>query len=149
MLLFEIEHKLGLTHESPVVIVGLGNLGQALANYGGFRERGFPVVALVDSDPAKIGVELVGLTISPLHALADVVGARRVAVGIIATPASAAQDVADRLVGAGVRSILNFAPVVISVPSDVPLRKVDLATELQILSFYQRRDISDATPQAS
>jgi redox-sensing transcriptional repressor len=150
ILLYEIELKLGLTTESPVVIVGLGNLGQALANYGGFTERGFPVVALVDADMAKVGQALAGVVITHLDSLGEVVAERRVAVGIIATPATAAQAVADHLVAAGVRSILNFAPAVISVPDHVPLRKVDLATELQILSYYQRRDdVPGAASQAS
>ena len=138
-LLFEIERKLGLTDESPVVVVGLGNLGQALANYGGFSERGFPIVGLVDADPDKVGLRIGGLEVEPVALLADLVAERGVAVGIIATPAAAAQGVADALVAAGVRSILNFAPAVINVPDDIPLRKVDLATELQILSFYQQR----------
>jgi redox-sensing transcriptional repressor len=145
VLLYEIERKLGLTSDSPVVIVGLGNLGQALANYGGFRERGFPIVALVDADRRKVGQRLGGLAISAVDELDKLVAELGIAVGIIATPASAAQDVADRLVGAGVRSILNFAPAVISVPADVPLRKVDLAIELQILSFYQQQDTTSAT----
>ena len=148
-LVFEIERKLGLTTESPVVIVGLGNLGQALAKYGGFQERGFPIVALVDADPAKVGQPMGDLLVESIDDLARVVVDRSIAVGIIATPAQAAQDVADRLVAAGVRSILNFAPTVISVPDDVPLRKVDLATELQILSFYQQREGADVRSQAS
>jgi redox-sensing transcriptional repressor len=149
VLLFEIERKLGLTSESPVVIVGLGNLGQALANYGGFRERGFPIVALVDADPSKVGLEVNGTAVRPVDDLASLVAEHGIAVGIIATPAAGAQDVADQLVRAGVRSILNFAPVVISVPPNVPLRKVDLATELQILSFYQQGDAPDVASQAS
>ena len=148
-LVFEIERKLGLTTESPVVIVGLGNLGQALANYGGFQERGFPIVALVDADPAKVGLPIGDLFVESIDDLATAVAERAIAVGIIATPAQAAQEVADRLVAAGVRSILNFAPTVISVPDDVPLRKVDLATELQILSFYQQRERVDVQPRAS
>src|SRR5690606_29139704 len=140
VLLYEIERKLGLTNVSPVVIVGLGNLGQALANYGGFRDRGFPIVALVDADPNKVGMDIGGTTVRPVDELPDLVRDLGLAVGIIATPARAAQDVADQLVAAGVRSILNFAPVVITVPDHVPLRKVDLATELQILSFYQQGD---------
>ena len=148
-LVFEIERKLGLTTESPVVIVGLGNLGQALANYGGFQERGFPIVALVDADPAKVGLPIGDLVVESIDDLATAVAERAIAVGIIATPAQAAQEVADRLVAAGVRSILNFAPTVISVPDDVPLRKVDLATELQILSFYQQRERVDVQPRAS
>ena len=148
-LVFEIERKLGLTTESPVVIVGLGNLGQALANYGGFQERGFPIVALVDADPAKVGLPIGDLFVESIDDLATAVAERAIAVGIVATPAQAAQEVADRLVAAGVRSILNFAPTVISVPDDVPLRKVDLATELQILSFYQQRERVDVQPRAS
>ena len=148
-VLFEIERKLGLTTESPVVIVGLGNLGQALANYGGFEERGFPIVALVDADPGKVGQRIGPLHVESIDDLNFLVADRHVAVGIIATPAAAAQEVADRLVAAGVRSILNFAPALISVPDDVPLRKVDLATELQILSFYQQQDGTDVRSRAS
>jgi redox-sensing transcriptional repressor len=138
VLRYEIERKLGLTTVSPVVIVGLGNLGQALANYGGFRDRGFPIVALVDADPAKVGMAIGDIVVRGIDDLPALVNELGIAVGIIATPARAAQGVADQLVSAGVRSILNFAPVVISVPDHVPLRKVDLATELQILSFYQQ-----------
>ena len=153
-LVFEIERKLGLTTESPVVIVGLGNLGQALANYGGFQERGFPIVALVDADPAKVGLPIGDLFVESIDDLATAVYGMSLADWKAkhqkeATPAQAAQEVADRLVAAGVRSILNFAPTVISVPDDVPLRKVDLATELQILSFYQQRERVDVQPRAS
>jgi redox-sensing transcriptional repressor len=138
-LLHEIARELGLTEDWPVVIVGVGNLGAALANYRGFGARGFRVTALVDSDTAKIGHRIGALVVEDLDDLARVVEERAIAIGIVATPAAAAQEVADRLVDAGVRSILNFAPTVITVPSHVSLRKVDLATELQILSFYQRR----------
>ncbi len=137
-LLGEISAELGLTHDWPVAIVGLGNLGQALANYRGFGARGFRIVALVDSDPAKLGRTVAGLSIDPLEALDAIVRKRGVAIGIIATPAHAAQGVADRLVEAGVTSILNFAPGVVTVPTGVALRKVDLAIELQILSFYRQ-----------
>ncbi len=112
-LLFQMSRELGLTQDWPVVIVGIGNLGQALANYGGFTERGFPVAALVDADPAKVGTEFLGLTIRPLDDLESIARDAHVTIGIIATPAHAAQDVADRLVAAGVTSILNFAPAVI------------------------------------
>jgi redox-sensing transcriptional repressor len=138
-LLHEISRELGLTEDWPVVIVGVGNLGAALANYRGFGARGFRVTALVDADTAKVGKRIGGLVVDDLDDLARVVAERAIAIGIVATPAPAAQEVADRLVDAGVRSILNFAPAVITVPSHVSLRKVDLATELQILSFYQRR----------
>jgi redox-sensing transcriptional repressor len=137
-LVEEVARELGLTQDWPVAVVGVGNLGRALANYRGFGARGFRVVALLDADPAKIGERLGELVIEPLDALDGIVAARDVAIGVIATPTTAAQGVADRLVAAGVRSILNFAPTVVTVPRDVSLRKVDLATELQILSFYQQ-----------
>ena len=138
-LLFEISRELGLTQDWPVVIVGLGNLGHALANYRGFTTRGFRVVGLVDADEKRVGEDIGGLIvrhIDDLAVLAKEVGA---AIGVIATPAAVAQEVADLLVAAGVTSILNFAPTVISVPDTVAVRKVDLSIELQILSFYQHR----------
>jgi redox-sensing transcriptional repressor len=137
-LVGEIARELGLTHDWPVAIVGLGNLGHALANYRGFGARGFRIVALLDADAAKVGKQVAGLAIEPLDSLAAIVRERDVAIGVIATPAGAAQEVADLLVDAGVGSILNFAPAVVTVPPTVSLRKVDLATELQILSFYQQ-----------
>jgi redox-sensing transcriptional repressor len=138
-LLFQISRELGLTQDWPVAIVGVGNLGHALANYRGFSARGFRVVALVDADPAKVGERIGELTVRSLDDLPAIAAGGQVAIGIIATPASAAQAVADRLVAAGVTSILNFAPTVITVPDGVSLRKVDLSIELQILSFYQQR----------
>lgn len=139
VLLFEIRRELGLTQDWPVVIVGLGNLGHALANYRGFGARGFEIVGLVDSDPAKIGELVAAIRVRPLEDLAEIVAESSPAIGIIATPAAVAQDVADRLVAAGVSSILNFAPTVLAVPANVSVRKVDLAIELQVLSFYNQR----------
>jgi redox-sensing transcriptional repressor len=138
-LLFQMSRELGLTKDWPVVIVGIGNLGAALANYGGFGERGFPVAALVDADPSKVGEKVGDLAIRHLDDLPEIAAEHDVAIGIIATPAAVAQDVADKLVAAGITSVLNFAPAVISVPEGGSLRKVDLAVELQILSFYQQR----------
>jgi redox-sensing transcriptional repressor len=148
-LLFQMSRELGLTQDWPVAIVGIGNLGQALANYGGFRERGFPVVALVDADERVVGTEVQGVIVRHIDDLPAIAADHGLAIGIIATPASAAQDVADRLVAAGVTSILNFAPTVISVPDEVSLRKVDLAVELQILSFYQQRRTGGPTGVSS
>jgi len=136
-LIDRISRELGLTHDWPVVIVGVGNLGHALANYAGLSARGFRVLALVDSDPAKLAKPVGDLRVEAMGTLGDIVRSRGITIGIIATPGHAAQDVADALVAAGVESILNFAPVVIAVPDGVSVRKVDLATELQILSFYQ------------
>jgi redox-sensing transcriptional repressor len=140
-LLFQISRELGLTHDWPVVIVGIGNLGHALANYKGFSARGFRIVALVDADARKVGEQVGELAVRHLDDLPAIAAEQGIAIGIVATPASAAQDVADRLVEAGVTSILNFAPSVISVPKGVSLRKVDLSIELQILSFYQQRRV--------
>jgi redox-sensing transcriptional repressor len=144
-LLHEISRELGLTRDWPVVIVGIGNLGRALANYRGFGARGFRVVALVDSNAELIGKEVADLLIEDIDELDRIVAEREIAIGILATPAAVAQEVADRLVTAGVTSILNFAPAVITVPDGVSLRKVDLAIELQILSFHQMRRFPSAT----
>ena len=141
-LVYQISRELGLTQDWPVVIVGIGNLGQALANYGGFASRGFRVVALVDADPARIGDVVAGLEVRKIDELEGVVRERGVAIGVIATPASAAQDVCDRLVAIGVTSVLNFAPTVLSVPDGVDVRKVDLSIELQILAFHEQRKAS-------
>ena len=138
-LLVQIRNVLGLTHDWPCVIVGLGNLGQALAKYGGFSERGFVIAGLVDADPDKAGTKVNGIVVSPLEELGKLVRKFEISIGVISTPAGAAQDVADRMVEAGISSILNFAPTVLSCPPGVSIRKVDLASELQILSFYQER----------
>src|SRR5881397_1999924 len=138
-LLFQISRELGLTQDWPVVIVGVGNLGHALANYKGFSARGFRVVALVDADERKIGEQVGEMAIEDFEDLERIAKERQVSIGIIATPAPAAQEAADRLAAAGVKSVLNFAPAVIQVPDDVSLRKVDLSIELQILSFYEQR----------
>lgn len=143
-LVYQIRRELGLTHDWPVVIVGAGNLGQALAGYGGFGERGFPVAGIVDVDPAKVGSVLGGVRVRHIDELAQIVQARHVNIGVIATPSAAAQDAAERLVRVGVTSIMNFAPVVLSVPRSIEVRKVDLAVELQILSYHEQRKASNA-----
>jgi redox-sensing transcriptional repressor len=138
-LLYQISRQLGLTQDWPVVIIGIGNLGHALANYRGFAARGFRIVGLFDADPKKVGERLGDQDVQAMGDLVDVVKEENVAIGVIATPAPVAQEVADQLVDAGVTSILNFAPAVLSVPPRVSMRKVDLSIELQILSFYQQR----------
>jgi redox-sensing transcriptional repressor len=139
MLAGEISRELGLTQDWPVAIVGLGNLGHALAAYSGFVTRGFQVVALLDRDRAVIGQEIAGMIVGSIDDLEQVVIDRGVAIGVIATPAASAQEVCERFVAVGVGSILNFAPCVLAVPEGVEVRKVDLATELQILAFHQQR----------
>jgi redox-sensing transcriptional repressor len=143
-IVYQMRRELGLDHDWPVVIVGAGNLGQALAGYGGFGERGFPIAGVVDIDDAKIDTVVGGVRVRHIDDLpqivrAQIVQARRLSIGVIATPPNAAQHASDRLVSAGVTSILNFAPVVLVVPPGVMVRKVDLAVELQILSYHEQR----------
>ncbi|QQY24510.1 redox-sensing transcriptional repressor Rex [Dermacoccus nishinomiyaensis] len=127
---------LGLEREWSVAIVGMGNLGRALATYGGIGVKGFDIKWLIDDDPRVVGTDVGGRVIVPFEALRP--EPREGVIGIIATPATAAQQVADRLVVAGVRSILNFAPTVLTVPADVQVRGVDMAGELQILAFREQ-----------
>lgn len=143
----QISAELGLADEHPLVIVGLGNLGRALAAYGQLATRGFRVAALVDNDPTLVGQQVHGL---PVRALADLdPELAAVAVAVIATPATVAQDVADALVALGVRSILNLAPVVLRVPEQVDVRAVDLASELQVLAFHaHQRDLASVCGDA-
>ncbi|MDP7598902.1 MAG: redox-sensing transcriptional repressor Rex [Acidimicrobiales bacterium] len=148
-LLAEIGGALGGSVK-PVVIVGAGNLGRALCRYDGFMAGGFPVVAIVDSDRSLEGRKISGVSVIHVDRMDEVVAATGCRLGIVATPAHAAQEAVDRLVAAGLRSILNFAPVVVSVPPEVQLRKVDLATELQILGYYEHvRTSSEASEQAA
>lgn len=147
-LVYQIERVLGLTRDWGVVIVGVGNLGSALAGYAGFASRGFRVAGLVDSDPARVGERIGGLRVRSLDDLETVVRSERVAIGVIATPAVAAQSVCDRLVAAGVTSVLNFAPAVLVVPDGVDVRKVDLSLELQILAFHEQRKRRLPSPAA-
>jgi redox-sensing transcriptional repressor len=138
-LRFQIGREMGSAHEWPVVIVGLGNLGTALANFSGFYARGFRVVALVDPNPELVGKRIHGLAITELGDMEDVVARTGAAIAVIATPAQAAQSVADRLVDLGVTSILNFAATVLVVPVGVNVRNVDLGQELQILAYHEQR----------
>jgi redox-sensing transcriptional repressor len=144
VLVGQIERILGLTRKHSVAVVGIGNLGHALANYGGFPSRGFPVVALFDVDPDLMGVPVGGIPVDHIADITAVCVEREVTIGVIATPADGAQTVCDRLVSAGVQCILNFAPVVLQVPDTVEVRKVDLAVEMQILSFHVARRADEA-----
>jgi redox-sensing transcriptional repressor len=139
VLVDQIERILGLTRSHSVAVAGIGNLGHALANYGGFPSRGFPVAALFDVDPDLVGVPVGGLPVNHIDDIPRICAERDISIGVIATPPAAAQAVCDRLVSGGVASIVNFAPVVLQVPDHVEVRKVDLAVELQILSFHVAR----------
>lgn len=152
-LLYQIARALGLTQVWPVVIVGIGNLGNALAGYPGFASRGFSVVGLFDTDPTRVGetVTVAGkeIIVSNISKLPQVVLSSGASIGVIATPETAAQEVCDLMVRNGITSILNFAPVLIEVPAGVDVRRVDLATELQILAFHEQRKSQSALTQAN
>jgi redox-sensing transcriptional repressor len=143
----EIARTLGITVHRSVALVGVGNLGQALAGYDGFASRGFRIAALIDADPVRVGTMIRGLPVRDIAHLDDIVAEEKIAIAVLATPASAAQHVCDLLVAAGVTSILNFAPVVLNVPDHVDVRKVDLAAELQILSFHETRKAAALLPE--
>jgi redox-sensing transcriptional repressor len=135
----QISRTLGLTVHREVALIGVGNLGQALAGYAGFATRGFRIAALIDADPTRIGSHIRGLLVEDIRDLDRIIAQHGIAIAVLAVPAPVAQEVCDRVVSAGVTSILNFAPVVLTVPEHVDLRKVDLAAELQILSFHETR----------
>ncbi|WP_460770935.1 redox-sensing transcriptional repressor Rex [Mariniluteicoccus flavus] len=142
-LRFQLDQHIGSAEHWPVIIVGVGNLGRALVNHAGFAARGFRVTALFDDAPGLLGREVEGVRI---HAIADidaVVADPDATIGVIATPATAAQDVAERLVAAGIRCLLNFAPINLVVPDDVTVRKVDLGSELQILAYHRQLSLAD------
>ncbi|MEO6503175.1 MAG: redox-sensing transcriptional repressor Rex [Jatrophihabitantaceae bacterium] len=139
LLTEQINRTLGLHTDRAVALIGLGHLGRALAGYAGFASRGFRIAAILDAAPEIVGSRLRGLTVRHIGELDQVVSEANIAIAVVAVPASAAQDVCDRLVAAGVTSILNFAPTVLNVPAHVDVRKVDLAAELQILSFHDNR----------
>jgi redox-sensing transcriptional repressor len=144
----EISEILGITAERPVVIVGIGNLGRALASYGGFTRRGFSTVGLFDADPEVVGTLVGGHTVSPVADLEGIVRDHAVHLAVLATPAEHTQAVVDRLVASGVTALLNFAPTRIEAPDHVTVRTVDLSTELQILSFYEQLEGEDVPAAA-
>ncbi len=132
----ELQQILGLDRQWPVVLVGFGNLGSALFHYKGFGRQGFRIAAIVDDDPAKVAREVESVPVVPSRDLAREVKARGIQIAIVAVPAESAQAVTDRLVSAGIRAILNFAPARLKVPREVRLKNVDLSIELETLSFY-------------
>ncbi len=137
-LVKSVRRILGTDHEWPVALVGIGNLGRALVGYRGFRRQGFQIRAIFDLDPQKVGQSIEGICVEPASDLARRVAELKITLGIIAVPAEAAQAIADTLVSAGVKGILNFAPAPISVPDRISLVAVDLAIQLESLSYQVR-----------
>jgi len=142
-LIHQISRELGLTQDWAVCIVGIGNLGSALASYSGFAERGFRIAALLDADAAKVGTMVGDLEVGHFEDVERYVKEEDISIAILAVPATVAQETADRMCAAGISSILNFTPRVLTVPEGVSLRKVDLSIELQILSFYEQRRVAE------
>ena len=139
LLVAQIDRALGADGDWPIAIVGIGNLGRALANSEGFSSHGFRVAALFDASPAVVGTMVGPVRVQHIEDLAATAAEARPAVGVVATPAAVAQEVTEALVANGVPSILNFAPRVLTVPAHIVLRNVDLSIELQVMSFYQAR----------
>lgn len=127
--------RLGVDRTWNVVVVGVGNLARALLRYRGFEQQGFKFVALFDAEPAKVGEEIDGLKVFAMTEMAGVIKQQSAELGVVAVPAAAAQEVADALVAAGVKGILNFAPTVLRLPQGVSLTNVDLAVQLEQLAF--------------
>ena len=149
-LTFQIARELGVTKSRGIVIVGMGNLGRALASYRAFGARGFHIVGIFDRDHELVGNTLLcgqeSFTVMPVSDLGAVVSKNDANIGVITTPAESAQEIADLMIEAGLGSVLNFAPVFLTVPEEVEVRKVDLAVELQILAFHDQKLDSEPSP---
>lgn len=135
-LRMHIQDILGVRRQRPTIVIGAGNLGSALARYTGFSAHGFQIVGIYDNDPARLGHRLGNLKIQSLRELPREVGPLQVEIALLTVPEAAAQEVAEYAVSHGVKAIVNFAPVLLSLPGDVNLRNVDLARELETLCFY-------------
>lgn len=138
-LIDALRHILGIDRDWPLALIGLGNLGRALLKYRGFRSRGFHIVALFDNDESKIGLTYDGLSVEPIESLRKAIALRKIRLAILAVPAEAAQRLADLLVTSGIRGILNFAPIPLSVPPHVNLVAVDLSIQLENLAYKVQR----------
>ena len=134
-LIAALRQILGIDRDWPLALVGFGNLGRALLRYRGFRTRRFQIVAVFDSDPRKIGMIHEGLKVEPIEAMRKLVPAHKISLGVLCVPAEAAQRVADLMVACGITGILNFAPVPLSVPSNVNVVAVDLSIQLENLAY--------------
>ena len=144
-----IANVLGVERSRACVLVGIGNLGAALADYAGFGTRGFEFVGLFDAAASRVGQRVGGQVVRPVEELEAVLGSTAASLGVIATPAEVAQSVCDRLVAAGVRSILNFAPVTLVAPAEVDVRQVDLSVELQVLAFLGQQRVLERAGASS
>jgi redox-sensing transcriptional repressor len=134
-LIAALRHRLGVDRVWTTVVIGVGNLARALLRYRGFTQQGFQFVGLFDADSKKIGQEVEGLTVHSPDKLAEVIAVTKADLAVVAVPAEMAQQVADALVAAGIKGILNFAPVMLKLPPHISLVAVDLAVQLEQLAF--------------
>ncbi len=139
-LLDQIERILGLHQQWAVALVGIGHLGEAIARYDGFSSHGIRIVALFDTDPSKLGTEINGLPVLSFDNVKPVLDEHHIQMAIIAVPAAHAQEVADKLVAAGVRAILSYAPTVVQVPEGVWVRYIDPVAIIHSLTYYLARE---------
>jgi len=139
-LLNHIERILGLTQRWPMVLVGVGQLGQAIARYDGFHSKGLEIVGLFDTDPRKVGQKVGEMEVSDFARIHEVIREHQVRLAIIAVPAAAAQAVADTLIDAGVRAILNYAPIILQTPEDVWVRYIDPVAVMHSMTYYLARE---------
>jgi len=138
-LLAKLREILGLDRKWRVALVGVGRLGQAIAEYGGFEPQGFQIVAVFDSDPAAIGTTVKDVVVRDSADLDTFLRQNPVDIGVVAVPGHAAQQVVDRLVSAGIRAILNYAPMTPHVPAEVAVRNIDPVLAMQSMTFYIKR----------
>jgi redox-sensing transcriptional repressor len=134
-LIAAIRRALGIDRDWAAALVGVGNLARALLRYRGFAERGFRFVALFDADPSKVGQQLEGLEVHPLEAMSTIIAATGAELGVLTVPWEASQSVAESLIAAGVRGLLNFTPRVLRLPPTISVVSVDLTVQLEQLAF--------------
>jgi len=145
----QLEEILKVDAVWPVVLVGAGYLGHALANYNGFEDRGFRIVAAFDSSPAKVGQRIAQLSVEPDAAMAAAVAKHNCQIAIIAVPADGAQAVADALIAAGIKSILCYAPITLTVPKEIRVEYIDPVIQLQHMTFYLEKPPIEVVREAS
>ena len=132
----QISKILHVDRDWPVALVGFGDLGQAIAHYGGFATKGFRIEIVFDADPQKIGLKINNTTVQDVNDIVDVISQHQLKMAVVAVPAAAAQGVADKLVEAGVRAILNYAPITLKVPDYVRVQYIDPVVHLQTMTYY-------------
>ena len=136
----ELKRILNVNHEWKVALIGMGDLGRALAHYGGFSDRGFRITHTFDNDPSKIGRVIDGFEVLPVDKITEVIKAEYIRIAMIATPADAAQDVAEMAIEAGIRAILNYAPIVLAISKEIRVQYIDPVTHLQHMTYYLEHD---------